>query len=285
MSNEFRVRELVLGIEGLALLRTAMDADEGFLNERVAEIRKFAAETADGAPEGLPDGGSAVSELDASAGYAAWSKVYDSLPSSYIEVEEPVVHKLLDAGPVGTALDAACGTGRQTAALTARGHRVIGVDQSPEMLARAAEKAPEAEFRQGRLESLPLEDESVDLALCTLAMTHLPDLSAGVAELARVVRPGGRVIISDMHPFVITLQGQCLFVEGDDKLAFVRNYVHLPSSYIEAFAAAGLTVRACFEPVFNGRLAPGGYEEFIADAARAAWSGIPIVIVWEAVKA
>lgn len=281
MGNEFRVRELILGIEGLALLRTAIDADDAFLDERVAEIRKFAAQEADG----LPGGGAAVSELDAADGYAAWSAVYDSLPSSYIEVEEPLVQRLLDQGPVGDALDAACGTGRTTEALVARGYRTVGVDQSPEMLEHARKKAPQAEFRQGRLERLPLDDASVDLAVSTLALTHLPDLTAGVAELARVVRPGGRVVISDLHPFVVTLQGQCLFVQGDDRLAFVRNHVHLPSHYIDAFTSAGLTVRACFEPVFNGRLAPGGYEEFIADAARAAWDGIPIVIVWEAVKA
>lgn len=280
MGSTFRARELVLGIEGLALLRSAVDADDDFIEQRVAEIRKFA----DGEGEGLPGTGAAVNELDAGAGYAVWSGAYDSLPNSFIEVEEPVVHGLLDAGPVGTALDAACGTGRQTVALTARGYRTIGVDQSPDMLAHARRKAPDAEFREGRLEALPLPDASVDLALSTLALTHLADPGPGVAELARVTRPGGRVIVSDLHPFVITLQGQCHFVAGDDALAFVRNYVHQASDYFRAFTDAGLTVRACFEPVFNGRLASGGYEEFIAEAARAAWRDIPIVIVWEAVK-
>ncbi|MER5351729.1 class I SAM-dependent methyltransferase [Kitasatospora sp. NPDC002551] len=275
MSNEFRVRELVLGIEGLALLRNALDGDEKFLKERVEDIRRFV-----GGDGELPDGGAGISELGASEGYASWSAVYDSLPSSYIEVEEPVLHGILDTLPTGTALDAACGTGRQTGALVARGHRTIGVDQSPEMLAKAEERAPQAEFRVGRLESLPLEDDSVDLAVCSLAMTHLSDLAAGVAELARVVRPGGRIVVSDLHPFVIALQGQCVFVHGSE-LAFVRNHVHLPGRYLEAFTAAGLRVRACHEPLFNGRLAPGGYEEFIADAARAAWDGLPIVIVWD----
>ncbi|MER7988077.1 class I SAM-dependent methyltransferase [Streptomyces noursei] len=280
MNREFRVRELVLGIEGLALLRHAMDADEDFLKARVAEIQALAND------EGgrLPDGGAAVDELDAAAGYASWSTRYDSLPNSYIEVEEPVVHRLLDRGPVGTALDAACGTGRQTAALAARGYRTIGVDQSPEMLAHARRKVPGAEFRHGRLESLPVDDESVDLVVCSLAMTHLQDLAAGVAELARVLRPGGRIVLSDLHPFVITLQGQCVFVHETDQLAFVRNHVHLPGRYLEAFHAAGLTVRECHEPLFNGRLAPGGYEESFADAARAAWQDIPLVIIWSAEK-
>ncbi|QNP74821.1 class I SAM-dependent methyltransferase [Streptomyces roseirectus] len=278
MSGEFRVRELVLGIQGLALLRNAVDGDETFVRERVADIRRFA--LAEPGEEKLPDGGAAVSELDAAQGYAAWSAVYDSLPSSYIEVEEPVVAQILDGIAPGVALDAACGTGRQTRALLGRGHRVIGVDQSPQMLDKARAHAPRAELRAGHLERLPLDDDSVDLAICSLAMTHLPDLTPGVAELARVVRPGGRIVVTDMHPFVIALQGQCHFVSGSE-LAFVRNHVHLPSSYLAAFHAAGLRVRACHEPLFNGRLAPGGYEEVIADAARAAWDGLPIVVVWD----
>ncbi|MGA4844483.1 class I SAM-dependent methyltransferase [Streptomyces sp. G45] len=279
MSGEFRVRELMLGIQGLALLRHAVDGDDAFLRERVADIRRLA--LADAQDEDLPDGGAAVSELDAAAGYAAWSAVYDSLPSSYIEVEEPVVDTILDGLAPGVALDAACGTGRQTRRLARRGHRVIGVDQSPEMLAKARANTPEATFHVGRLERLPLDDDSVDLAVCALAMTHLPDLTTGAAELARVVRPGGRIVVTDLHPFVIALQGQCLFVSGSDELAFVRNHVHLPGRYLEAFGRAGLRVRACHEPLFNGRLAPGGYEEVIADASRAAWDGLPIVIVWD----
>ncbi|MFJ2895069.1 class I SAM-dependent methyltransferase [Streptomyces sp. NPDC087218] len=274
--GEFRVRELVLGIEGLALLRHAVDGDEAFVRERMADIRRFVLDE-----EKLPDGGALVSELDPAAGYASWSTVYDSLPSSYIEVEEPVVHAILDGLEPGVALDAACGTGRQTRALAARGHRVIGVDQSPQMIAKAREHTPGAEFRAGHLDRLPLDDDSVDLAVCSLAMTHLPDLVPGVAELARVVRPGGRIVVTDLHPFVIALQGQCLFVHGAEELAFVRNHVHLPSRYLEAFGRAGLRVRGCHEPLFNGRLAPGGYEEFVADAARAAWDGLPIVVVWD----
>ncbi|MFF2809031.1 class I SAM-dependent methyltransferase [Streptomyces sp. NPDC058000] len=280
MDQEFRVRELMLGIEGLALLRHALDADEDFLKARGEEIQALVT----GKDISLPGGGAALDELDVAAGYASWAARYDSLPSSYIEVEEPVVHRLLDRGPVGTALDAACGTGRQTAALAARGYRTIGVDQSPEMLAQARRKVPGAEFRRGRLESLPVDDESVDLVVCSLAMTHLPDVSPGIAELARVLRPGGRIVLSDLHPFVISLQGQCVFVHGADQLAFVRNHVHLPGRYLDAFHAAGLTVRECHEPVFNGRLAPGGYEEAIADAAQAAWKDLPLVIVWAAEK-
>ncbi|MER7847692.1 class I SAM-dependent methyltransferase [Kitasatospora sp. NPDC096077] len=279
MDNRLRVRELILGIEGMALLRNAVGGDEAFLKARVEEIRRFA--TQDDEP--MPDAEAEIHELELAGGYAEWAQRYDSLPSSFIQVEEPVLHGLLDGLPAGVALDAACGTGRQTAALLARGHRTIGVDQSPEMIARARERAPQAEFRTGRLEALPLDDDSVDLAVCTMALTHQPEVDGTVAELARVVRPGGRVLISDLHPFVIALQGQCIFVRGPGRLGFVRNHLHLPSAYLNAFTAAGLQVRSCHEPVFNGSLAPGGYEEFIADAARAAWDGLPLMVIWEAV--
>ncbi|MEV7601324.1 class I SAM-dependent methyltransferase [Kitasatospora sp. NPDC089797] len=279
MDNRLRVRELILGIEGMALLRNAVGGDEAFLKARVEEIRRFA--TQDDEP--MPDADAEIRELGPADGYAEWAQRYDSLPSAFIQVEEPVLHGLLDGLPAGVALDAACGTGRQTAALLARGHRTIGVDQSPEMIARARERAPEAGFRIGQLEALPLDDASVDLAVCSMALTHLPELTGAIAEFARVLRPGGRLVVSDLHPFVVALQGQCIFVRDEGRLGFVRNHLHLPGAYLNAFAAAGLEVRGCHEPVFNGSLAPGGYEEFVADAARAAWDGLPLMVVWEAV--
>ncbi|MFJ9696149.1 class I SAM-dependent methyltransferase [Kitasatospora sp. NPDC101183] len=276
--SRLHVRELILGIEGLALLRNAVDGDEAFLKARVEEIRRFATQD----EEPMPDAEAAVDELDLAGGYAEWAQRYDTLPSSFIQVEEPVVHGILDGLPAGVALDAACGTGRQTAALLARGHRTIGVDQSPEMIAQARGRSPQAEYRIGRLEALPLEDDSVDVAVCSMAMTHQSELTTAIGELARVVRPGGRIVVSDLHPIVIALQGQCVFVRGPGSLGFVRNNLHLPGQYLAAFAAAGLDVRACHEPLFNGSLAPGGYEEFVADAARAAWAGLPLMVVWDA---
>jgi ubiquinone/menaquinone biosynthesis C-methylase UbiE len=72
------------------------------------------------------------------------------------------VREILDSLPVGVALDAACGTGRHTAYLASLGHKVIGVDASPEMLALARQKVPEGEFHEAELHELPLPDDSVD---------------------------------------------------------------------------------------------------------------------------
>jgi SAM-dependent methyltransferase len=269
--QKLRVREMMLGIQGVALLRNAIDGSQEFVDARLREIRNLL--------DREPDEPATVAELAVSPGYASWAATYDSLPSSVIQAEEPVVYDIIDRLPPGAALDAACGTGRHAAALVARGHDTTGVDQSTAMLDKARAKVPGCKFRIGDLTALPLPGDSVDLAVCSLALTHSADISPAVHELARVTRPGGHVIISDMHPIMVILQGQSLFVHGSE-LAFVRNHFHPVSEYLTVFAAAGLLVDSCAEPLFNGLLPPSGHEEQVADAALAAWEGIPSVLVW-----
>ena len=102
-----------------------------------------------------------------------------------IHAEQPVVHALIEAIAPGNALDAACGTGRHTKYPVERGHTVIGVDASNEMLARARTDLPHAELRIGDPRALPLETASIDLGVCALALTHCESLGAPIAELAR----------------------------------------------------------------------------------------------------
>lgn len=142
---------------------------------------------------------------DPSTGYAAWSASYDEPGNPVVAIEGDALREQFKALRPGRALDAACGTGRHAFALEQLGHTVVGVDASETMLARAREKSLTLELRRGDLTALPLEDASVDLAVCALALTHLPDLGPPLAELARVVRPGGRVILSDVHPTNVML--------------------------------------------------------------------------------
>jgi ubiquinone/menaquinone biosynthesis C-methylase UbiE len=273
MAGEARVRELMMGIEGLALLRNAIDGDEEFLTARVAEMRKII-DSVDGGVERL-------TEMDAATGYAAWASTYDSKPNFILAVEEPVVESLLARIPPGPALDAACGTGRHTVTLIKHGHDVIGVDQSPEMLELAATKAPEAQFRVGDLADLPIPGASVDLVLCALALCHLHDVAEAIAEFRRVLRPGGRLIVTDVHPIMLLLTSQLIFAYKPGELALIRRRPHQVSDHLTAFATHGFSFVSCHEPRYAGPLPPGGYEERIPDAARAAWAGIPSAIIYE----
>ena len=139
---------------------------------------------------------------------------------------------------------------------------------------------PQARFLDGDLYALPLDDGEVDLAVCALALAHLDDLRPPVAELARVVRPGGHVVVSDLHPGLPL--GQALFVAADGSLAFVRQHPHLHSEYLEAFASAGLDLVRCIEPRLGSAEAEeqGLAARFIPEATQAAFVGLPGALIW-----
>lgn len=108
--------------------------------------------------------------------------------------------------PCGRFLDAGCGDGRYLAALgelAARPGRVVATDISEKIVdvaGRAAAAAGvEAELVRANLEALPFEEGSFDLVLCTQVIEHLLDPARGLAEIARVLAPGGRVLVTTDH--------------------------------------------------------------------------------------
>src|SRR5262249_60298929 len=175
---------------------------------RFGELRGFLANP-DSPPLGLRLD---IPHEEVESGYGRWAAAYDTAANPLIRVEQPAVRALPDALPPGTALDAACGTGRHARWLRARGHRVIAVDGSAEMLdvARAAE--PEIDWRLGDLSALPVETASVDLVVCALALTHCEDVRGPVAELARGLGPGGRLVVSGFHPLQLVVGGNACFL-------------------------------------------------------------------------
>jgi ArsR family transcriptional regulator len=99
--------------------------------------------------------------------------------------------------------DLGCGSGTLSEALAPFVRRVVAVDDSKAMLGEARERLDRfdnVELRHGALESLPLEDASLDAATLVLVLHHLPDPEEAVREVARTLRPGGRLLIVDMLP-------------------------------------------------------------------------------------
>ncbi|GIF73643.1 hypothetical protein Asi02nite_31610 [Asanoa siamensis] len=129
---------------------------------------------------------------------ATWdAKFGDDLPAYAAAVAEA------DLPVGGTAVDVGCGTGRALPALRAAvgpTGRVLGVDITPEMLAVAAERAapPHALLLLADARHLPLPNATTDAVFAAGLVAHLPDPVAGLRELARVTRPGGRLVI--FHP-------------------------------------------------------------------------------------
>ena len=94
-------------------------------------------------------------------------------------------------------LDVATGTGAVALELVKRGHTVVGIDQSPEMLSVARARLPEVAFHEGRAEALPFADAEFDALTFTYLLRYVDDPPATLRELARVVRPGGVVAMQE----------------------------------------------------------------------------------------
>ena len=103
-----------------------------------------------------------------------------------------------------SVLDVACGTGNATIPAAKAGARTTGLDITPELLERArergAEEGVEIDWVEGDAENLPFDDGSFDVVLSTFGCMFAPDHRAAAAEIARVVRPGGRIGIAAWTP-------------------------------------------------------------------------------------
>jgi ubiquinone/menaquinone biosynthesis C-methylase UbiE len=288
----------LLGLEGIALLRAFSGAyDKEFTEARFREIRELLDS------RGALGEGVEATPMTTREGYDQWAPFYDEPGNQLLEIEEPIVREILDGIPVGVALDAACGTGRHTAFLASLGHEVIGVDSSPEMLARAGEKIPDGEFHEADMHDIPLADDSVDLVVCAIALSHVPDLAGALAELVRVLRPNGHLVISDSRGVIGDIGLPLARIAPDGSFRYIPVYARLASDYLAAALPLGLQVRRCEEPrrpspivledgtdPQDGELPPPhmpGEPPYIwslhpwaTAAANAAYRDTPIAIVW-----
>jgi len=99
--------------------------------------------------------------------------------------------------------DLGCGTGQLAAALAPFVARVIAVDRSGDMLHAARRRLrewPNVDVRRGDLESVPIDDRTLDAATLMLVLHHVPDPAAVLMDAARVLRAGGRLLVTDMLP-------------------------------------------------------------------------------------
>lgn len=138
-----------------------------------------------------------MSSLDARELFAPLGPTYDRVGALLSLGQDPRWRRFLVSrlpADRGHVLDVATGTGLVAAELVGRGYRVTALDQSPEMLAVARRRLDDrVVLVEGRAEALPFADESFDHLTFTYLLRYVDDPGATLAELARVVRPGGTV--------------------------------------------------------------------------------------------
>ena len=282
----------LLGLEGVALLR-AFAGEHGhvFTEARLAEVRRLLEQADDLGP------GVDVDPLSLADGYDGWALTYDGEDNGCFPMRDDVLQPMLDRLTPGRVLDAACGTGAVARQLLDRGHDVVGVDLSEGMLARARQAAPAARLLVGDITELPLPDAGVDHVVCSLALAHLSDLRPFFAEAARVMRPGGHLLLLDTRGhFIGSTRYPLVKHAPDGRVGYVAGYSHGLGDYLRAALPHGYVVRACEETYRTAHtVGPGEEPEpltpgppdiwqlhpWIREAANAAMAGQPAVVAWD----
>jgi SAM-dependent methyltransferase len=192
--------------------------------------------------------------------------------------------------PGRLTLDIGCGEGRLSRDLEARGHSVIGIDPSPKVIAAAQALSPELEFISADAADLPLDDESVDLAIAFMSLQDIDDMPGAVREAGRVLVRGGWFVAAVVHP--INSAHQLDRDHPEQSLMLRENYFDR-CRYRDDIERDGLTMTFesrhwTLEDYFEAVLRAGFCIEKvreISDPEHPRWSRYPLFLHFAAAKA
>lgn len=185
-------------------------------------------------------------------------------------LDRPMLERVR-ARPPATALDVGCGEGRFCRLLKEEGAATVGVDPTAALIEEARRRDPGGDYRLGRAEALDVADGAFDLVVSYLALLDVDDGEAAVREMARVARPGGRVLVANQAAFATAAVGGGWSREADGARRFeiddyleirpvaarwkgidVRNWHRPLEFYMRAFLEAGLALVHFAEPAPHG---------------------------------
>jgi SAM-dependent methyltransferase len=191
---------------------------------------------------------------------------------SRANVLDAAMLRRIDGRAFATALDVGCGEGRFCRMLRQRDIKVVGIDPTAALLEEARRRDPGGDYRSGRAEQLDFEDNRFDLVVSYLTLIDIADFRAAIAEMTRVLRPGGSLLIANLTSFVSTCladgwardeNGQRLHYKIDRYLDEFPQWLewdnirvvnwHRPlGAYMTALLKNGLTLRCFEEPEATG---------------------------------
>lgn len=187
--------------------------------------------------------------LSTAEGYEFWAPTYDGDPNPLLALEERTLEALLPDLTGKDTLDVACGTGRWLERfLTFGAASAVGLDLSTGMLAVAKTK-PGLLHRLVRADcrALPFRSGIVDVAICSFALSYLPDVEEFGRELARVTRPGADCYITDLHPSAVVRGWRTGFRYAGGPVE-IDGFHHSLEELSAAFAPHGLALAQVLEP-------------------------------------
>lgn len=149
--------------------------------------------------------------------YNRWSDNYDQMENRTRDLDFQAMMEIVERLPFKTVVEIGCGTGKNTALLAEKAAKVIAMDFSENMLAKARQKvpAPNVEFVQADIaKTWPVADNFADFITCNLVLEHIADLDFVFSEARRTLRNNGRFFVSELHPFKQYIGGKANFNDG-----------------------------------------------------------------------
>lgn len=176
-----------------------------------------------------------MSALTAGEAYRLWAPTYSGENAVCI-LENQIVTAMTPSQAGKNLLDAGCGVGLR---LKGCGDAfAVGVDASPEMCAASGQEKVAA----AKVEALPFVSSFFDVVWCRLVLGYLPDPLPGYAELARVCRPGGHLLVTDFHADATRAGHKQTFRDVQGALHEITHHAYDPAAHIAAGAAVGLSL-------------------------------------------
>jgi SAM-dependent methyltransferase len=219
------------------------------------------------------------------ANWIAWAR--EPGHDSYWRFHRDELLRSLPA-PGRLTLDIGCGEGRLTRDLAALGHRVIGVDPSPTMVAAAREEDPDGEYVEADAAKLPFDDGASDLVVAFMSLMDMDDMHGGAKEIARVLEPGGTLLAAVVHP----LNSATLPRNKDDAGPMTIFAYRAPRAYSDSIERDGLemtfrsfhySLEGYWRAIRDAGLVVEALRE-IYDDAHPRWREVPLFLHLRAVK-
>jgi ubiquinone/menaquinone biosynthesis C-methylase UbiE len=167
--------------------------------------------------------------------YNIWANIYDTNINPTRDLDKQVTVKTLQKYSFDNVLELGCGTGKNTEFLNTKAQKIISLDFSDQMLAKAKSKITYSKvtFKQADLiQKCPVKDHFADLVTCSLTLEHIKNLNHIFKEAKSKLKPKGLFFISELHPFKQYVGSKARF-ETEKGTIILDTFIHHTSDYLK----------------------------------------------------